>query len=142
MGGYGTPVVVDREAALGRVRPPAMAIMVYAGLSVLMAIVMLLLQVLGVSMAGLAPEAGAGDQIANLIGGGLGIVYYLLAILMNAIALFGATRMNQGRSYTLAWVATVITAIPCGCCCLIGIGIAIWSAIVLMDEQVKQAFTD
>jgi hypothetical protein len=68
-----------------------------------------------------------------------GAVVGVLALLV----LLGAIRMLLMRSYGLAVFASIVAAIPClspSGCCLLGEIVGIWSLVVLMDPDVREAF--
>jgi hypothetical protein len=139
MGGYST-VPGGSEAALAKVKPPAIALMIFAGLSILFNIVFLLLRLVGSGLGTALAHDNSGRMMA-LLSGGLGLAAFALGMLFYGVAIFGALKMSKLESYTMAWVATVICALPCGYCCCLGLGLAIWSAVVLMNDEVKAAFT-
>lgn len=66
------------------------------------------------------------------------------SFLVYAFITFAGTRMLQMRSWMVALVSSILLLIPCftPCCCTCGLtlGIGVWSLIVLLDQQVKQAF--
>jgi ABC-type glycerol-3-phosphate transport system permease component len=71
-----------------------------------------------------------------LIAGGVGVVAALLAIV-------GGIGMLNLRFYGVAVLASILALIPCISglgCCLVGQGIGIWALVVLMSEEVRQAF--
>lgn len=138
MGGYSS-VPANPEAALAKVRPPAIALMVFACLSILFNIVILLKNLLfgGLSAAMAADNT---NRLIALLSGGLGLVLFAVGMLLYGLAIFGALKMSKLESYTMAWVATAICALPCGYCCCVGLGLAIWSAVVLMNDEVKNSF--
>jgi hypothetical protein len=92
-----------------------------------------------VGFSSFAPQGGS-DQFIGLMSGGVGIAVGLVQIVLNSFGIFAAMKMMKGESYVMAWIATVIVALPCSVCCCIGLPIAIWSIVVLIDDQVKQAF--
>jgi hypothetical protein len=139
LGAYASSVPGNREAAIGRLRGPAIAIIVICVLGVLYQLVMLALNILGVGISSLAPPGGS-DQFINMMSGGVGIILGLAQIVLNAFGIFAALKMMKAESYAMAWIATIIVALPCSFCCCFGIPIAIWSIIVLIDDQVKAAF--
>jgi len=142
MGDLGNSMPVDpRGAVIGRVRGPAVAIAILAGLAVLGCVVNILWNVIfGASLLGMNGAGGDERRVAAVLSGGLGIAIAGMGLIVYAVALFGALRMYQGRSYILSWVATVLIALPCSLCCCFGLPIAIWSAMGLMDEQVRAGF--
>jgi hypothetical protein len=138
MGDYSS-VPGGSEAALAKVKGPAIAIMVLGGLGVLWGLVSIVMNLLGTGMGALGGHGGA-DRFGAMMSGGIGIASAAFSIILNAVAVFGGLKMSKLESYTMAWVGTAAVAIPCSCCCLVGIPIAIWSAVVLMNDEVKNAF--
>jgi hypothetical protein len=76
-----------------------------------------------------------------------GIGYIVVGLLSLAgcfLTIFGGIRMRQLQSYGLAMTGGITAAIPCiSClgCCGVGQIVGIWAIVVLMNEQVKRAFT-
>ncbi len=129
------------ESARARVATPAVAIMVIAGVSIGVALLSLLINILGIGV-GAFGRLRDDQRIAQFLTGGLGLAFNLVALVINPIAIWGALRMKALRSYGLSVTAAVIVMIPCtSCCCLFGLPIGIWALVVLMSEEVKAAFT-
>jgi hypothetical protein len=66
-----------------------------------------------------------------------------LLLVAGALMIFGGIRMFLVRSYGLAVVASILTAVPClscSACCGLGEGIGIWSLVVLLNPDVRAAF--
>jgi hypothetical protein len=130
---YGGP----DPAAAGKVATPALVIQILAGLSMLVCILVIILNVLG--MAGVS--LGGGDErVRGLFSGGLNLVANALSFLFNAFILFGAQKMKNLESYALALVAVILMLLPCNCCCFINVPVGIWGLVTLLDSNVKAAF--
>jgi hypothetical protein len=70
------------------------------------------------------------------IGGGVGII-------ASALTILGAVRMLMLKSHGLAIFASILAAIPCvslTACFGLGLGIGIWSLVVLLSNDVSTAF--
>jgi hypothetical protein len=68
--------------------------------------------------------------------GGVEVVGSLLAI-------FAGARMLALKSYGLALMGAVITAVPCispSACCGVGMGVGLWALVVLLQPDVRSAF--
>lgn len=138
---YGNPPGgVDYGAISEKVKLPAIFMMVIAGLSILGNILSLVLQILGVSLRGLAPGGGEQERIVHMFSGGAGIVFALLGIVVNAIVIFGAMKMKSLGGYALAMTAAILAIVPCSCCCILNMPFGIWSLVVLLNPNVKAAF--
>jgi len=126
--------------AHSRLMPPAIGLMVAAvfGLLVQTASLMLsLVQMLGFN-TGKLPQ---NEMMANYLGGGIGIVFGVIGLLISAFILFAAVCMMRSRFHGVAVAGTIVAMVPCisPCCCL-GLPIGIWALIVLLEDEVKAAF--
>jgi hypothetical protein len=64
-----------------------------------------------------------------------------LTALVSVLSVFGAARMLSLRSYGLAMFGAIVTAIPCVTpCCLIGQVAGIWAFVILVQPDVRRAF--
>jgi hypothetical protein len=135
------PPGTGRESALGRVSAPAYAMMVIAGLGILLWIALAGLQLLGIGLGIAGAQGHSDDAVGALLGGTLGMIWLAAGIVVNIVILLGSLSMARGGSYVFAWIATVLTFIPSfsGCCC-VGVLVALWSGFVLADDQVRSAF--
>lgn len=140
---------MDFEAVRSKVQGPAMALIVFGTLT-------LLLQFLSIcggiaNMAGLLDSlmASMADQGMYYGGGGgsYGIVSLLLGVVgiaQSALIIFGGVKMRSVQSYSLCMVGAVVPMLPCNsgtcCCCIIGLIPGIWSIMTLMNADVKAAF--
>jgi hypothetical protein len=60
---------------------------------------------------------------------------------ISVIALVGSIFMLTRKSYAMAMIGAIVTIIsPGGCCCLVGMGVGIWSLVVLMKDEVQAEF--
>jgi hypothetical protein len=123
------PTSLSREIIESRVRGPAIALTV---LSVLM------LSLLGLGCIGQVvvsvTEGVAGVELAANLG------TLAVSAVINAVMLLGSLKMRRLENYALSVTASVLAALPCFSCCLLGLPIGIWSLVVLMDQQVRSAF--
>lgn len=70
-----------------------------------------------------------------------GLAWGAVAALVGFLGLLGGIRMAGLRSYGLAILAAVLTAIPVlSPCCLLGQVVGIWALIVLLNSDVHAAF--
>jgi hypothetical protein len=66
-----------------------------------------------------------------------------VAIIASLLIITGGVCMLALKWYGLAIFASVLAAIPCispSGCCLLGEGIGIWSLVVLLNNEIRQAF--
>lgn len=124
-----------------QVQGPALGIIIVAALGILLALVSVIFNLLGVGMSGM-PDLGGGpgDRWMQMASGGFGIVWALLALAAYGAAIWGAMQMREMKNWTLSVAASILVMLPCGCVCIAGIPIGIWSLVVLMRPEVKGAF--
>lgn len=125
--------------AESKVTPPAIAIVVVAGLAIAACILGLLFNLLGLG-AGALGGVARDERFAQLLGGTIGMVSNLLGLVLYSVAIWGALKMKSLQSYGLAMTAAIIVMLPCSCCCLIGLPVGIWALVVLLNADVKAAF--
>jgi hypothetical protein len=139
----------DESTAREKTTLPAVFMMVIAGFSIAVALVVLLVRVLGVSMGSLVPSsAQPSERAASIAFGAVGIVFSVLSIAVNGFVFFGAVKMKNLEHHALAVIAAVATMLPSSlwlCCCfglnlLPGLAVGIWSLVILFDPGVKAAF--
>ena len=130
-----------------RVQVPAVGMIVAAGLDVAFALIMLFLNILGMSWLRTAETMRGrwGDDVAEgIMEGGFFIMVCLVGILIDAIIILGANRMRNLDSYGFAIAAAILSVIPCisSPCFVLGMPFGIWALVVLMNEDVRNAFSD
>jgi hypothetical protein len=75
------------------------------------------------------------------LAGNLSLGWGGLTALVSVLSVFGAARMLSLRSYGLAMFGAIVTAIPCVTpCCLIGQVAGIWAFVILVQPDVRRAF--
>lgn len=132
---------VDEGRIRSRVLGPAICLMVVAAIAAVWAVVT------GVIL--LSSDANAQQMPANEAMAFTATMGLILAvgIARSGLILFGGYRMMKLRNYSLAWTATIAVMIPAslcftGCCLMIfaELPVGIWSAIVLSQSDVREAF--
>ena len=129
-----------------KVRYPAIALMIAAGLSALIGILSLALNALSIGLGGLAGQSGTSDaqqqMMMSMFSGAFGAISAIVGLVIAGVIFFGAMKMYRFESYTFALVASALACLPCfNACCCIAIPIGIWSLITLQDQAVKDSFT-
>jgi hypothetical protein len=73
---------------------------------------------------------------------GIGVLLMaLVAILaLNGLTIYAGWEMRNLRAWNLALAGSIIAMLPCSACCILGLPMGIWALIVLIDNDVKQAF--
>lgn len=145
-GEYGGPPPVTptsggpgASASGSKVTGPAIGLMVVAGVGIFFQVLGIVLNMLGMGMAGAFADQQEG--MMRMMSGGLGMALSLIGIAIGAVIFIGAQKMKALEAYSFAMVATILAMIPCiSPCCLLGIPIGIWSLIVLLNPDVKAAF--
>lgn len=133
-------VQVDVARARSMVSGPALALMIVAGLGVLIRLLVLLVRTLGFGAAMLAMPQARGGEIVALTAVGVGAALTFVAVAANAFVVFGAMKMRNLRAYPLALAAAIVSMVPCSCCFLPSLVVGIWALVVLLDKNVQAAF--
>jgi hypothetical protein len=127
------------------VSTPAILLMVVGGITVALALVGIVQNLMGSNTAQMEQllnnsqlPAGARSALMGMSKGG--IFTSLLSLGLGGVVFFGAMKMKNLENYTLAMAASIISVIPCFGCCCIGIPVGIWSLVILNKPEVKAAF--
>ncbi len=148
-----------RADALSRLSGPGAGLIIVGALSVLSSLGGLVSSFLGLVLGTTGPglpdlsefggSLGGPEQqqlqlITNAMSGTLGLFTNLMTLVTALVIVAGGVKMRSGEMYSLCIVAAALTLIPCltpCCCCCVGMPIGIWALIVLLDQNVKSAFT-
>jgi hypothetical protein len=89
------------------------------------------------------PAGQPGAEFAALSANpGGSVAFGVVAVLVSAFVIFGGIQMKNAKMYGVSMAAAIVSVIPCCSPCLcLGIPFGIWALIVLMDADVKSAFT-
>jgi len=144
--------VGGREAALQRVKGPAVALMITAILNLIFGVWGLVrtaffpsnLQELDSQMQQLN-----NPQLVQLVHswmhiaqGPFAIAGSLLGLVLSVLILIGAIKMRSLQSYEFSMTAAIVAMLPCvTSCCLIGLPFGIWALVVLAKPEVKSHFS-
>jgi len=124
--------------AAKKVAIPATLMLILSGLAILLSIVNVILNLLGV---GLGAMSGDTDLAMNQAFSGVaGVVSAVIAIIINAVVVFGAIKMKKLESWTFSLVSAILFTLPCSVCCLVNTPIGIWAIVTLVNAEVKAAF--
>lgn len=81
-------------------------------------------------------------NISNAVGGPIGAVTHTAVMIVGIFTVLAANKMKKFQGHTGAMVFSVLACIPCTSgCCLLGLPIGIWAIVVLVNADVKAAFT-
>ncbi|MBL0211425.1 MAG: hypothetical protein IPQ13_11030 [Holophagaceae bacterium] len=135
----------NRAAAMERVKAPAIALMVVAGLSVGFSLLALLANLLGTGFnAANMGRYGGDQQMFQVMSGAVGIIMAILWVIVDVVIFLGAMKMKALQSWGFAMASAILAIIPClgghPCCCFLGLPVGIWALIVLLKPEVKAAF--
>ena len=122
-----------------RVKPPAIGLMVTAGIVVALALASLACNVLGAGIGVMGASSGD-EQIANAFSGTIGIISAVVSLAIYGFILFGAWKMMNMESWGLSMGAAIAACVPCSLCCILTLPMGIWALVVLNDQNVKAAF--
>jgi hypothetical protein len=141
-----------RDAALLRVKSPAVGLKVTAILNLILGLWSLVdkifyrpnLQQFNSEMQQLNnPQMQEFMQkLVNIADGPFGMVNVLFELAMSVLILIGAGRMQSLRSYEFAFTAAILAMIPCLTpCCILGLPFGIWALVALNKPEVKSHFS-
>ena len=131
------------NAVAGKVKAPAIAMIVVSALGIVYQLGMLVARLAGVAMSNMPTGNMSAEQarIVNMLSGGLGLVGAVLAVAVGGFIIFASMKMMNLQNWGMALAAAILIIIPClsPCCCL-GIPVGIWAIVVLVNAEVKAAF--
>jgi hypothetical protein len=120
--------------------------MVTAGLDALFALIIIAMSGLGMSMVEPSwVREGVDPKVAEaIVSGGTVIILAMAGLFIDAIIFLGAFKMKHLESYGFAVAAAILAAIPClsSPCFALGMPFGIWALVVLMRQDVADAFAD
>lgn len=119
----------------GRVSAPAIGLMAAGGLNAVSTLVwMLLLGIFGLAILG---DADAREALPGI---GVWMAASVVSLVLSAVMIYAGLQMRKLQSWTLCMAGAVVAMAPCAPCCILGLPMGIWALIVLLDDEVKQAF--
>lgn len=136
----------DAEAvALGKVKGPAIAMLVNGALIALFSLFGTLQHLLGKKpeMPPMPPEVPPWvPEFIQTMQGPVGLAANIFSVLVGAFIILGSIKMMKLQSRGLAVATAVVSMIPCltGCCCILGLPFGIWAMVVLNKPEVKSSF--
>ena len=142
-----------REAALKRVKAPAIGLMVTGVLASLLSLSGLAVRVMAMTghfrledhLRGLLPPGGDFGPLLDQANASLrqpsGLLFEIVGLIIFLLIIFGAMRMKNLRSFGLAIGVSILAMLPCQCCCLLGLPFGIWALVVLNKPEVKAHFS-
>jgi len=81
------------------------------------------------------------ERVGALVGNGIGLVVDVIGVFAQCFVAYGALEMFRLKKRGPAWIACVISCIPCLTgCCILGIPFGIWGLVALKDPVVRNAF--
>ncbi|MEN8165717.1 MAG: hypothetical protein ABFS37_16430, partial [Acidobacteriota bacterium] len=80
------------------------------------------------------------EWLAPLMSGTFTVVMGVFTLVGAALIFYGAMKMKDLQGYGLAMTAAILSLIPCFSICCIGIPFGIWALVVLLNQDVKNAF--
>lgn len=145
----GTPPALSTLPAAGQrsaqdqMNGPAVGLIVTGILNTLLGVVRAIMAVAGVGM-GAARSMGGGTEAEKMIlamSGTVGLVAGVIGVIGGIFILMGGLKARKLQSYGFCMAASIVAMIPClSACCLVGLPIGIWAAVVLAKPEVKSAF--
>ena len=121
-----------------RTNGPGIGLMVVGGLAILYALASVPL-----NMFQFANNPQLQETLPKAAQFAIAAIVAVIYVIVGVVILLGGMKMRGLQGYGLAMAGAILAMIPCcdGPCCLLGLPLGIWALVVLMDQQVKQAFT-
>ncbi|HTQ50608.1 MAG TPA: DUF4339 domain-containing protein [Candidatus Acidoferrales bacterium] len=141
----------ERDAALQRVKGPAIALKVTAILNAVLAVWGLVKTMFfrpnldqfnaALQQIGDPQAQQMVQQWLHLAYGPVGMINSVFELVMSLLIYLGATKMQSLRSYEFAYTAAILAMVPCLTpCCVIGLPFGIWAVVALGKSGVKSQF--
>ncbi len=136
----GSPPPVDpRDSVRGRVMAPAIVLIVISTLG-------LATSIFNVAFAFAEPQIDPNDPpfIQEIKKGSTGPVVAAIQsafVITNLLIIGGAVQMIRFKTWGFALAASILAMLNFGTfCCVLGLPVGIWSLVILLQPDVKQAF--
>jgi hypothetical protein len=130
----------DRALAQSQILGPSIALIVAAIIGMVVQFATVAVHLLGAGI-GAATARGGTDAMAQMLSGGVGVVFGVIGIVMGVVILMGALKMKKLESFGFSMTAAILAMIPCvSPCCVIGLPVGIWALVVLNSPAVKSSF--
>jgi hypothetical protein len=137
---FGSPPPVDpRETVRGRVMAPAIVLVVISALG-------LATSIFNVVFAFGEPQIDPNDppfvrQMKESSTGPVALTAQSAFVVVNLLIIGGAVQMMRFKTWGFALAASIIAMLNFGTfCCVLGLPVGIWSLVILLQPDVKQAF--
>lgn len=139
--------VADPQQAAGRLKVPALLILILSALGIVLTLGGLLMKgalIDALLQAGFPLDANVRSQLEQAKSVGIGVMdifQMALGIGINVLTLVGAVKMMRLQNWGLAMTSAILIMLPCaGCCCLLGLPVGIWALVTLNKPEIKSAF--
>lgn len=152
-GAYQGPTgTAGKAAVLAEVKPAAICMIVYGGVSLLVSLMSVVGQAVQAAQGGAkkAPELPSEApeifrKIAEMQSSMPAAVQWVsiaLSILMSAIVIFGGIKLLNLKSRPLVMTAAILSILTCftSCCCGLGIGLGVWVLVLISKPDIRNQF--
>ena len=119
----------------GRVGAPAIGLMAAGGLSAAVTLIAMAMFAIGGTAVIADPEAR--DALPGI---GVLLGFCAVKLVLDLLTVYAGWQMRQLRSWGVCMAGSIAAMLPCSACCILGLPMGIWALIVLLDNEVKQAF--
>ena len=118
-----------------RVSAPAIGLLVTGGIGI--AWTLMWMAMIGIFGVAILADPDAREALPGVaIWEGFGVI----SLALSALVTYAGWQMRQLRGWGLSMAGAIVAMLPCSGCCLLGLPIGIWAIIVLLDNEIKQAF--
>ncbi|MGB1929500.1 MAG: hypothetical protein ACPHO8_09325 [Mariniblastus sp.] len=132
----------DGASASGKVKGPALGILISTSVGMFLALLNLALNIVGLGLFAAAADQAAAPEFASIVGQGVaGLIQSIVGLIGGGVIIFGCIKMMKLQAYGFAFATSILAMIPCiSPCCLLGIPFGIWGLVVLNDPLVRNSF--
>lgn len=134
----------DRALLEKKVKSPAIALIITAGLGILLNLFSLVMGLLGMGSMQNFPGAQVGEMpqfLAPFMSGTITIVSSIIGIIIGIIIILSSVSMMKMEKWGFCMTGAILAMIPCvSPCCILGIPFGIWAIVALSNADVKAAF--
>lgn len=135
-GGAGGP---DRQAAIDKVKPVALTLIISMALMMVLVVIGIMLNLLGIGLGAAAADSPEGFE--SMVSGTTGLIQGVMGLAFGGVIIYGSLQMMKLESFGLSMAACIMAMVPCvSPCCCIGLPVGIWGLVVLNDPAVKPFF--
>lgn len=136
-----TSPTTDFKYASSQVSVPAIGLLVIAILDIIGNLISISISFVREGFVPFIVRSRVYNQLPHMFDGTVNIGISIAGLLVSGFVVYAALMMRELKQWELCIAASILYIIPCvSGCCILGIPFGIWSLVVLMKPDVKEAF--